>query len=192
MLLKEKSNKTSLVGKEQIMDKKIDFNNISITGRIAYSIMCAEKYAITKYPNKDWKRLFSWMWESTSSYLDDWYYKIIEILPEYLYEFNNYEESNFEYLSQKDYTYFYHLLKDIDENMNDLLTIPTEIATIYAYTSIPGKGQESIKLVEKAITILKTNNIQPPDINEIEFCSFSEKNGWGEQFDGSKLSNILK
>ena len=76
--------------------------------------------------------------------------------------------------------------------MNDLLTIPTEIATIYAYTSIPGKGQESIKLVEKAITILKTNNIQPPDINEIEFCSFSEKNGWGEQFDGSKLSNILK
>lgn len=173
------------------MRKKYDFTNVSMIGRVAYTIICAEKYALTKYPNKNWRPLFTWMWKCTSDYFDEWYYRFMEILPEYLYEFDNYKDSQFDYLSEDDYNYYTELLRDIDDNMEELLVIPTEIAMVYAYTSIPGEGKESIKLVEKAIHILKNNDVAVPNPEQVAFSSFSEKNGWGEPFDGTGLSIIL-
>lgn len=172
--------------------KKFDFTTISMIGRFAYSVMCAEKYALEKYPNKDWKPLFKWMWQGTSDYFDEWYYHFMEILPEYLYEFDNFEDAGFDYLTKEDYDYYVDFLKDIDKNMEKLLVIPTQISMVYSYTSIPGKGKESIDLVNKAIKILEDNNIEVPDPKQIEFSSFAEKNGWGNSFDGTKLSIVLK
>ncbi len=173
------------------MKHDFDFSNISITGRIAYSIMCAEEYAIYKYPNKDWKPLFTWMWKCTSEYFDEWYYHFSEILPEYLYEFNNYEDAHFEYLSKQDYNFYHALFKDIDKNMEELIVIPADISMIYCYTEIPENGKESIHLLNKAINILRKNNIRLPNPEKVSFSSFSEKHGWGNQFDGAKLSKIL-
>jgi len=173
------------------MNKKTDFTDVSMIGRVAYSIMCAERYAIAKYPNKDWKPLFTWMWQCTTDYFDEWYYRFMEILPEYLYEFDNYKDAQFDYLSEEDYNYYAAFLKDIDKNMEKLLVIPTKIAMVYAYTSIPSEGKESIKLVNDAIQILKSNSIEIPDPAAVAFSKFSEKNGWGEPFDGTRLSIIL-
>ena len=172
-------------------NNKYDFTNVSMIGRFAYAVMCAEKYALAKYPEKDWKPLFTWMWKGTSEYFDEWWYRFMEILPEYLYEFDNYKDADFDYLGEEDYNYYTEFLKDIDKNMEELLVIPGEIAMVYSYTSIPGKGKESIDLVKKSIKILEDNNIELPDPKEIEFSSFDEKNGWGEKFDGTKLSIIL-
>ena len=172
-------------------NKIYDFTNISITGRFAYAAMCAERYALAKYPEKDWKPLFTWMWKATENYFDEWYYRFMEILPEYLYEFDNYKDASFDYLSEKDYNYYAKFLKDIDNNMEELLVIPADITMVYCYTAIPGKGKESIDLVNKAIKILEDNIIVPPDPREVEFTSFDEKNGWGEHFDGTKLSIVL-
>lgn len=141
------------------MSKKLDFNNISMIGRFAYAVMCAEKYALAKYPEKDWRPLFSWMWQGTSDYFDEWYYRFMEILPEYLYEFNSYKDADFEYLSEEDYNYYSEFLKDIDENMETLLVIPTKISMVYSYTSIPGIGKECTDLVKRAIKILEDNKI---------------------------------
>ena len=171
---------------------KYDFGKISMTGRFAYSVMCAERYALAKYPEKDWKPLFSRMWNGTNDHFDEWWNRFMEILPEYLYEFSNYIDSDFEYLSEEDYNYYSDFLRNIDSNMKDLLTIPCDIAMIYAYTPIPGAGEESIDLINKAIMILKENNIKVPDPKAVEFTSFHEKNGWGENFDGTTLSIILR
>jgi len=173
------------------MNKKIDFADVSMIGRAAYSIMCAERYALAKYPDKDWKPLFLWMWRCTSDYFDEWYYHFMEILPEYLYEFDNYKDAQFDYLTEEDYNYYAALLKDIDKNMEELIVIPTRIAMVYSYMPIPGKGKESIKLVNDALTILKKNSIGLPDPATVAFSRFSEKNGWGEPFDGSQLSIII-
>ncbi len=75
--------------------------------------------------------------------------------------------------------------------MNKLLKITTEISMIYSYTEIPGIGKESIKLVEKAISILNTAGIEPPNVADVSRFSFSEKNGWGNHFDGTTLSVVL-
>lgn len=173
------------------MRMKYDFTNISLAGRFAYAVMCAERYALTKYPNKDWKPLFTWMWKATDTYFDEWYYRFMEILPEYLYEFDSYKDAAFDYLSEEDYNYYAEFLKDIDKNMEELLVIPANITMVYCYTEIPGKGKESIALVDKAIKIIEDNHIELPDPKTVEFTSFEEKHGWGENFDGSKLSIIL-
>jgi len=170
---------------------KNDFKDVSMIGRFAYSVMCAEKYALAKYPNKDWKPLFSWMWLGTSDYFDEWYYRFMEILPEYLYEFDNYKDAQFEYLSEKDYKYYSNFLKDIDKDMAELLVIPTKISMVYSYTTIPGVGKESIDLVKQAMSILEKNNVELPDPEKVSFSKFNEKNGWGNEFDGTKLSIIL-
>ena len=171
--------------------KPYDFNNISMVGRFAYSVMCAERYAVIKYPDKNWKPLFAWMWKGTSEYFDEWYYRFSEILPEYLYEFDNYKDSGFEYLSEEDYDYYSAFLKGIDRNMEVLLSIPAEISMIYCYTTIPGTGKESIDLVKKSIKILKDNRIELPDPELVAFSRFSEKNGWGNDFEGRELSIVL-
>ena len=112
-------------------------------------------------------------------------------MPKYINEFGNYADSHFDYLSEDDYNYYTSFLKDIDKDMEQLLVIPTEISMVYCYMPIPGKGKESIDLVRKAIQILKANNIEPPDPEKVAFSSFSEKNGWGNNFDGAPLSITL-
>ncbi len=169
-----------------------DFIDVSMIGRAAYAVMCAEKYAVTKYPDRNWKPLFNWMWELTSDYFDEWYYRFMEILPEYLYEFDNYKDANFEYLTEEDYDYYSSFLKDIDSNMSSLLEIPAKISMVYCYMPIPGRGNESIDLLLDAARILEENGIEPPDTSAVAFSSFSEKDGWGEPFDGSRLSVVLR
>ncbi len=81
-----------------------DFENISVTGRIAYGIMCAEEYLVYKYPDKDWIVVFKDFWEITNLELwDEWIDKTVEIIPEYLFEFNSYISSCFEYLTESKY-----------------------------------------------------------------------------------------
>lgn len=168
-----------------------DFNDISMIGRAAYAVMCAEKYAVTKYADKNWKPLFAWMWNLTSEYFDEWYYRFMEVLPEYLYEFDNYKDAEFEYLTEEKYNYYTSFLKDIDGNMTSLLEIPAKISMVYSYMPIPGRGIESIDMVLDAVRILEDNDIEPPDADVVAFSTFSEKDGWGEPFDGTKLSIVL-
>lgn len=170
---------------------KYDFSNISMIGRAAYAVMCAERYALAKYPGKDWKPFFTWMWQLTSVCFDEWYYRFMEILPEYLYEFDNYKDADFDYLTEEQYAYYADFLKDIDESMEKLINIPAEISMVYCYTSIPGKGEESLELVQKAINILEENNIDLPDPEDVAFSKFTERNGWGNEFDGTRLSIVL-
>ena len=182
-----------LEGRGIIMpNNKYDFTNVSMIGRFAYAVMCAERYALAKYPEKDWKPLFKWMWKGTSDYFDEWYYRFMEILPEYLYEFDNYKDAAFDYLSEENYNYYAEFLKDIDKNMEELLVTAADLTMVYSYTEIPGKGKESINLLNKAIKILEDNNIELPDPEALSFTPFSEKHGWGENFDGTRLSIILK
>ena len=181
-----------LFGRTLIMQRyKFDFSNISMNGRVAFSVMCAERYALAKYPEKDWKPLFTWMWQVTSDYFDEWFYRFMEILPEYLYEFDNYKDADFDYLTKEQYAYYAEFLKDIDKSMETLINIPADISMVYCYTCIPGKGEESLELVQKAINILEDNNIDLPDPEDVAFSPFTEKYGWGEDFDGTRLSVVL-
>lgn len=76
---------------------------------------CAEEYLISRYPQKDWKIVFDEYWKITNLELwDEWMEEVIEIIPEYLFEFNDYKSSGFEYLSEEKYNKLKALYKDIN------------------------------------------------------------------------------
>lgn len=165
--------------------------DVSMNGRMAYGIMCFEKFVIEKYSSKDWNILVKQLWCATSEFWDNWSEKTMEYIPEYLFEFEDFESSEFEYITKEEYLKLNDLLKGIDDKVNQLLLKLLEIEEVYSYTCIPGYGEESLKILKDIARMLEKENIPLPDPKLVEFSKFSEKNGWGEPFDGTKLSIIL-
>ena len=165
-----------------------------MNGRIAYSIQCIEKYLLEKYPNKDCKKLSIEMWKATSEFFDKWHDEFIEIIPEYLYEFGEkYQKDKWDYLNEENFNYwisFYNEMKK-DTNINKMLINLSDISMVYCYTTIPKEGKESLKIVENIESILIDNKIGLPNPGTFAFSKFTEKNGWGNDFDGNKYSLIL-
>ena len=168
-----------------------DFSNISMNGRMAYSILCVEKVLVAKYPDDDWSVLSKEMWKATSTYWDEWGNRFIEIIPEYLFEFDTYEESDFEGITKDEYDYFVNLLKGRSDVLNQLLLKLYELQEVYCYTSIPGNGPKASEIVLDICNTLEQNSISLPDISTVAFSNFSEKDGWGYDFDGESISIIL-
>ena len=77
------------------------------------------------------------------------------------------------------------------DEVNFMLNKPFEMAMFYEGTEI-GDGRESFKIIEATEQILIKNKIDLPDFTKVLFSSFNEKNGWGNHFDGTNLSIILK
>lgn len=168
------------------------FDSISMNGRMAYGILCVESYLLNKYPQDDWTPLASIMWEATSSYWDTWDWKYIEIIPEFLFEKDSFEESSFDYLTKENYECFSALLKGKDDNVNALLMKLHEFQEIYCYSSIPGKGREASRLIVDMCEILEHGGVAIPDVATVSFSKFDEKDGWGYSFDGKKMSLVLR
>lgn len=172
--------------------KPSDFDNISMNGRMAYGILCAEAYLTCKYPEDNWSTLSRLMWGATSSYWDIWDSRFIEVIPEYLFEKDSFAESEFEYLTEQDYNTFVALFKDKPLIVNTLLMKLHELEEVYSYSSIPGTGKEASSIIVELCEILEQDSVPLPELSTVSFSHFSEKDGWGEQFNGEKLSLILR
>ncbi len=70
------------------------FKGISITGRLCYLFMCIERYLVSLYPDRDWTPVAERLWHWTETYWDDAQDVSDQIIPEYLMEFDTYEETN--------------------------------------------------------------------------------------------------
>lgn len=169
------------------------FKNISLIGRIAYGIMCAEEYFIAKYPQKDWSIVFKKYWEVTKlDFWDNWTDEVMEYIPEYLFEFKDYKSSNFEYLTEEKYHKLVKLYQNVDNDVNIILKMVYHLANSHAYTSISGYGKESLYNLNDIILFLQQNAIELPNFKKVENFYFSYRNGWGNSFDGTYLSKIVK
>ena len=172
--------------------KSDKYREVSIIGRIAYGMMCVEAYLINKYPQKKWDLLVEKLWKITKMELwDDWMDEVIEIIPEYLFEFQNYESAEFEYLSKEQYIELKYLFDGIGADVNQIVKLYYELANSHAYSSIVEYGEESLIMLDKIIQFLMENNVNLPTDLEIMKHKFSENNGWGNTFIGQKYSTIL-
>ena len=175
------------------------FNNISMNGRMAYTIMCVESYLISVYPNKDWKLVANAMWKATNMNWADWtdYYSVY--IPEVLFQYDSYDENDFSSsFTREEYARLLELYSDITEGLEDdpcdevncVLNKPFDMAMVYEGTGI-GNGSESIDIIHDLENILNIHNISLPDVNKVSFSNISELNGWGNDFEGTYLSVIL-
>ena len=174
------------------MNKK-DFNNISIRGRIVFGIMCFEEYVTDKYPNVDFAPVCELMWDivSDKDYIDASAEKYMEIIPEYLYEFDAFEEAGFEFLSAEDFNAMRKLIPSDDEALDLIMHRIYDIAMEHAYGAIESPARASIDLLFEIIEALEARGIKVPRIQVVAKFSFAESGGWGGFIPHAGLSKIL-
>ncbi|MCQ2554289.1 MAG: hypothetical protein MJ171_01385 [Clostridia bacterium] len=170
--------------------------NLSMNGRMAYSIMCIEKFLMQIYPEKSWEILSREMWKVTNMYWDEWDFRFMEVMPQYLFEKSNYEESEFEYITEDEYDAFCRLYKgstsgDESDELVILIDHLHQLAQVYSYSDIPGVGEESLIIIESLCMMLQKKNVELPDASILAFSDFKEKSGWGNFFEGNKYSLVI-
>ncbi len=174
------------------------FNTISMNGRMAYIIMCVEKYLKSIYSNKDWTLLAEKLWAATSMNWGDWTDMYSNYIPDVLFQYDKYDEELSSGMTPSEYSQIKELYSDITEGLEDdpedqinfMLNKPFELATIYEGTTI-GSGSESLEIINETEALLSNHGISIPDYHCVEFSKFTERNGWGNDFDGRKFSIIL-
>lgn len=164
--------------------------NISIRGRVAYTICLFEKYLIYNNCNvKEWINILEKLWSYTNTeYLDDWMYEMAEYMPNSVLE-DSYEGC--EYISHKEFEELNFLYKKTNPEILNFLQLIYDIGTMDLYSKLIDKSIDTIKKINIAIQILENSNIEILSVAQFKQYSFNEYNGWGKQFNGEKLSIIL-
>ena len=174
------------------MDMK-QFEGISLLGRISYAIMCAESYFTVTHPDRDWRPLFELLWSICDEgvFWDEWADRVLEVIPEYLFEFPSFEQSDFSYLDENVYNAMRSLLHDHDAGADTLLEGIRDMEEAYAYTEIDGIGEESLDILGGIVEVLEGATVPLPDPKAVAFSSFEECGGRGNSFDCRGLSKGL-
>lgn len=168
------------------------YASLSATGKVVYINLCIENYALALKPHADWQVLFEKIWELTSGvYWDEWAYSFLDMIPEYLTEFPDYESSDFEYLSKPVYEKLLKLHEDMPEAWGKLLDNLYEIALVFGYDCDDPEGRGK-KLFQEEEEILLSEGVSLPTEDIAALCPASENRGYGNPFDGRKLSRVLK
>lgn len=172
------------------MDKKM--NDLSIRGRITYLIMCFEKYVTAKYPDRNWIPVCDMMWKicDSSDYIDNSAYRYMEIVPEYLYEFDNFKDAEFDYLTEEEYKTFIAIIPRDDLDIETIMHSIYDVAMEYAYGAIPKGAPDTIPYILDAEKCLVRNDLSLPDISLLAQYTDPE-HWWGTPFDGRYLSIIV-
>jgi hypothetical protein len=188
-----------------------DFYNITMTGRLCYIFMCIERYLTSLYPIRDWIPVAQKMWQWTTHCWDESWDIYSEAVPEYILEFDSYEETNRQNydgrLSKNHYDSVTALFKDITDRNGDnadefrrILMIPSDFGSICDGTSFKAAEPLVAELIEEIECILNRHDIPLPDktlLNRFQFdrkspLSPDEKNlGWGDFENTEFLSVIL-
>ena len=159
--------------------------SVSVAGRIAFIIMCIEKYLVAQYPEKDWTPLAEEMWKFNDSYWDSF----VDLFPECIDENDSFEE----YTGKYSYDTFRNLYKDLRNNeLNEILDLFNCFMGIYLYTRVCDNTERMFpEVIEEIVSYLTRNNISVPDVEKVAFSDIRQNDGFGEKFDGRYLSIIL-
>lgn len=174
--------------------------NLSLTGRLCYLFMCIEKYLVTCYPHKDWTPVAKRCWQWTNVYWNEGCDMYSQVVPEYLFEFDNYEDANrlaFDgELSEKDYLVLRKLFQGItsgspEDEINQVLRLPIDFNNECEGTNFKAADEPTLAILHKMQHFLSLHNISVPDINAVKNMTVDQKNGWGDFMDSEYLSIII-
>lgn len=168
-----------------------EFKDISIRGRVAYCINCLNNYLKAIYPDSDYSSVIDLACKITenNNYIDESTMAFTEIIPEYLYEFDNYEDAEFEYISKEQYDSFIRIIPKDDDDLNTIMHSIRDIAWEYCYTSIDDGAKKNLKFIINTVEVLKSKKISIPDIDEYKRFIFSINDGWGDYISRDEYLN---
>jgi len=172
------------------MDTRI--NDISIRARVAYLIMCFERYVTETYPHGKWQLVAETMWKicDNSDYIDNSAYRYLDIIPDHLYARASFFESKFEYMTEAEYDIFVSVIPKDDNNLSILMHSIYDVAIEYAYCGIPSGAPDTIPYIEDVEKIMHDIGLELPDVSLL-VGYVDPEDWWGDPFDGRYLSIIL-
>lgn len=165
------------------------FKNISMRGRVAYGILCLESTLNSEEKfSKGWKLVLERLWSYTEiKYLDEWQDKTLEILPSSIMEIENFEEEDLEYVSQTEFDVLKSLYGNANNMVLDMIEVIFYIGTLELFGSISNGAIQSLKQLEKLLSIMNSIPVEPPAIGLVRRYSFQEENGWGTSFNKKEI-----
>jgi len=186
-----------------------EFYNITMTGRLCYIFMCIECYLITLYPDRDWTPVAKRMWQWTSHWWNESWDIYSEAVPEFILQFDSYEETNERSydgnLKKEDYEEITALFKGITngdgkDELCKVLMIPSDFGSTCEGMSASGAEPYVAELIDDIENILQKHNILLPDKKILQ--SFTYERGkpadrnkkapvWGDFENTEYLSVIL-
>ena len=166
-----------------------DFKTVSIRGRIAYGIMCAESYALAKHPERDWRPLFQVLWRISRHdvYWDDWASDVIDGLPETILSDDPRDREG---MNQAVLDRFRVLYRGMPESFGRILSDILDIEEADAYTVVEGHGAAALESLQDLIDTMEEEGVDLPDPRAVSSMEF-EGDGRGSAFDAKPLSRIL-
>lgn len=180
--------------------KPEEFDGVNMMGRMVYLFMCVEKYLSSLYPEKEWKVVAEHMWPWTEDYWDKGWNIYSKVVPEFLMEFDSYEETNlrdFEgSLNKKEYEQVIALYSDItkgdgESDLDKIMMTPIDFAN-----ECEGAGESEAKkntmfVFNTIAEIYGKNHLRLPDIESVKVFSIKEFGEWGGFADTRDFSIFL-
>ena len=180
--------------------KNEDFGELTLMARIAFAIMCFERYALSIYPNINFKPAAEKMWHIVdgSDYVDEASYKMYEMLPEKLYAADNYDDEPFNYMTREEYSTLIRIMNKNDRNLSVLIDAVFDVAMSYSYTEVEPYAPDAFPYLQTITDVLRSHHIDLPDLNLLsEYTAANPRSGrkgdkWmGDYIDGKALSIFL-
>lgn len=177
-----------------------ELKRLSLTGRLCYLFLCIERYLTICYPDRDWTPVAKRCWQWTGSYWDEGCEIYAPVVPEYLLEYDSYEETSrneFDVeLSEEEYLTLTGLFSGITtghetDEINQVLKLPVEFGNVCECSDFRDVDEATLEIVFRMQKFLSAHDISYPDIDRIRHLTADQKNGWGDFMDSEYLSTIL-
>ena len=170
-----------------------DFYDVSIRGMVAYCILCLESYVLETYTNHDFGPVLRLAWDivGPEGYIDQNADRFMEAIPEYLFEFDDYDEVELEYLTREEFDELRGLLDPDDQTLGLLMHRVYDVVMCYAYVAVANPPRDAVDLVYDTIGALRERGIALPDFELVRDLSFNEYDGWGAHVSPEGLSRVL-
>lgn len=162
--------------------------NLSIRARVAFGILCLER--ILKHFQFDlikWNILLNELWKYTNSNVGKWHEIISEMTPFSINEQVDFELKGCEYINKEKHDDLQKLYIDVNNDILKVIDLIFEIGTRDLYSSISNNSQDTIKYLQEIILVLEKNDIELPNIKQLQKFSILENNGWGREFTKEEL-----
>ncbi len=166
-----------------------EFSNISIRGRVAFCIAALKIYVDAKYPEADYASIYKMAAPiiDGAEPIDEAAMAYMEIIPEYLYEFDNYADAEFDYLTEEQYKSFISIVTKNDEKLNVIMHSIYDVAFEYCYVALQFPAKDTYQYIEKVVHILEESGLEAPDIDAYKKYDFSVYDGWGDFIDMAEI-----
>lgn len=164
---------------------RLDLLPISIRGRVAYGIVCLEKFCEAyNVASNNMKELIEALWfftDTKAEWLEDWKDMICKKI--------GFMEEVYEYAYKYEYR---NLPFGIQEDITNLIDEVLCIATVnYFGRRLRFNSRLTEEPTLKVAEILIKNNIELPDINVFKISNVEEGNGWGNEIDPEEFKKRL-